>query len=228
MSTTPAVYLICDTNCKYEGMTKEQILTAIVQAVNEGTIGDINTGFITTVKTITGTPLKFFVGTQAEYDALTDEDKQNLFAVISNDTIRENILETLNTALTNIADLQNNIQEHEKHKFPLVCSYTQEVGSNSFVVDLTNFVDGTAYLVEYVATYDKYFYRVSTGSFIYRVYEGYDNCWDLNLGQFLITFNNGTVDVPDRSTAYVWHTMNGEKTEATYQATLNFYKIGTI
>lgn len=88
---TPTVYVICDANCRWEGMTKEQILTAITQAVNEGTIGDIDTGFITTVKTINGTPLKFFVGAQNEYDALSDEAKQNLFAIITNDTTKEGI-----------------------------------------------------------------------------------------------------------------------------------------
>lgn len=92
---TPTVYVICDQNCKFEGMTKEQIYTAIVQAVNEGTIGDIDTGFISTIKTITGSTLKFFVGTQAEYDVLTDEQKLNLFAVISNDETLSGIDEAI-------------------------------------------------------------------------------------------------------------------------------------
>lgn len=92
---TPIVYVICDQNCKFEGMTKEQIYTAIMQAVNEGTIGNIDAGFITTIKTINGTPLKFFVGEQAEYDALTDEDKKDLFAIITNDTTKDGILQAI-------------------------------------------------------------------------------------------------------------------------------------
>ncbi len=92
MANTPTVYVICDKNCKFEGMTKEQIYTAIAQAVNEGTISDIDTGFIQTVKTINGTPLKFFVGTQHEYDILSAADKENLFAIITNDATRESIL----------------------------------------------------------------------------------------------------------------------------------------
>lgn len=92
---TPTVYVICDQNCKFESMTKEQILTAIMQAVNEGKIGDINGGFITTVKTINGAPLRFFVGEQAEYDALPDYDKINLFAIITNDITKENLFDAI-------------------------------------------------------------------------------------------------------------------------------------
>lgn len=92
---TPTVYVICDQNCKFESMTKEQILTAITQAVNEGKIGDIDGGFITTVKTINGTPLRFFVGEQAEYDALPDYDKINLFAIITNDITKENLFDAI-------------------------------------------------------------------------------------------------------------------------------------
>lgn len=104
MANTPTVYVICDANCKFEGMTKEQIYAAILQAVNEGTIGDIDSGFVQTIKTINGIGLKFFLGTQAEYEALTDEEKENLFAIITNDTTKEGIIKA-------ITDLQNELNE---------------------------------------------------------------------------------------------------------------------
>lgn len=104
---TPKVYVICDANCKFEGMTKEQILAAIVQAVNEGTIGDIDTGFITTIKTINGLPLRFFVGEQSAYEALTEEEKNNLFAIITNDTTKAGIAEAIKT-------LQDDLKETTK------------------------------------------------------------------------------------------------------------------
>lgn len=108
MATTPTVYVICDQNCKFEGMTKEQILTAIMQAVEGGEIKDVDTGFITTIKTINGTPLKFFVGEQAAYDELSDDDKQNLFAIITNDTTSEGLLATIKEIYANIETLQKN------------------------------------------------------------------------------------------------------------------------
>lgn len=108
---TPTVYVICDQNCKFEGMTKEQILAAIEQAVNGGTIGDVDTGFVRTVKTINGAPLRFFVGLQSEYDALPNEDKENLFAIITNDTTKEGItdyFEELSGELDSLATKQSN------------------------------------------------------------------------------------------------------------------------
>ena len=95
MANTPTVYVICSNNCKYEGLTKEQILTAITQAVNEGSIGNIDTGFVTTIKTINGLPLRFFVGTQPEYEALTEEQKQGLYAIITNDTTASSMADML-------------------------------------------------------------------------------------------------------------------------------------
>ncbi len=82
-------YVLCDSNCRFPAMTKEQTLAAIMQAVNEGTIGDIDAGFVTTIKTINGKSVRFFVGLQSEYEALTDEEKVNLFALITNDTMKE-------------------------------------------------------------------------------------------------------------------------------------------
>ena len=108
---TPIVYVICDQNCKFEGMTKEQILTAIAQAVETGTIGDIDTGFITTIKTINGTPLKFFVGEQAEYDALTAEKKAGLFAIITNDATKAALLEAIEELQTNYKTLSEGLTD---------------------------------------------------------------------------------------------------------------------
>ncbi len=88
-------YVVCDMGCKFESMTKEQILTAITQAVNEGTISDIDTGFVQTIKTINGKGLKFFVGTQSEYEGLTAEEKENLFAIITNDTTKDALFNAL-------------------------------------------------------------------------------------------------------------------------------------
>ena len=49
----------------------------------------------TKITTINGVALRFFVGTQAKYDELNDAEKQNLFAIITDDTIREDILAKL-------------------------------------------------------------------------------------------------------------------------------------
>ena len=102
---TPKVYVICDQNCKFEGMTKEQILTAISQAVESGEIKDIDAGFIQTVKTINGVPLRFFVGEKWAYDDLSDEQKENLFAIITNDTTKEELFEELEALQKRVKEL---------------------------------------------------------------------------------------------------------------------------
>lgn len=88
-------YCICDNGCKFETLTKEQILTAIEQAVNGGTIKDVDAGFVTTIKTISGAPLKFFVGAQSEYESLGESQKRNLFAVITNDANKEALFDAI-------------------------------------------------------------------------------------------------------------------------------------
>lgn len=104
-------YVICELGCKFESMTKEQILTAIAQAVSEGRIRDIDTGFVTTIKTINGKALKFFVGTQSEYEALTDEEKSGLFAIITNDTSKEALENALAELQTNYDALTKNLAD---------------------------------------------------------------------------------------------------------------------
>lgn len=96
-------YCFCETGCKYETMSKEQILTAITQAVQNGTVGNCDTGFIQTIKTVNGLPLRFFVGTQYDYEAL--EDKENLFAIITNDATTSGILEAIEELETNFEEL---------------------------------------------------------------------------------------------------------------------------
>lgn len=82
-------YVICEDNCKFESMTKEQILAAITQAVESGEVGDVDTGFVSKVKTVNGSYVNFFIGTQAEYDALDDSVKNdNLVAFVTNDTTK--------------------------------------------------------------------------------------------------------------------------------------------
>ena len=49
------------------------------------------------VRTVNGTLLRFFVGTKEVYDTLTEAQKQNLFAIFTEDTTREDFLKALDT-----------------------------------------------------------------------------------------------------------------------------------
>lgn len=99
--------VICGDGCLFEGMTKEQILTAIEQAVSSGTIQNVDTGFVTKIKEQNGqTALTFWVGTSAAYNAITEKEN-NCFYLLTDDTEEEDInaaiaeLKTAIEAMTN-------------------------------------------------------------------------------------------------------------------------------
>lgn len=104
-------YCFCDSGCKFETMSKEQILAAITQAINDGTVGEIDTGFVTTIKTINGSPLRFFVGDQPTYNKLSDAEKENLFALITNDTSKEGITEALERLAGDVNGLKISVEK---------------------------------------------------------------------------------------------------------------------
>ena len=74
-------YVICDDNCKFPAMTAEQVLAAIAEATGN-TPSSVDNAFITKIKEKNGNSnLKFWVGTQAQYNALTPEE--NTFYIIT-------------------------------------------------------------------------------------------------------------------------------------------------
>lgn len=86
MANEERTYLVqCLDGCLFESLTKEQILAAITQAVEGHTVSDVDTGFITKIKEINGNrPLKFWIGTAAEYAAIEDKEK-DCFYILSDE-----------------------------------------------------------------------------------------------------------------------------------------------
>lgn len=143
-------YCYCENNCKYETLDKEEILAAIAQAIETGKVGECDTGFITTLKTINGTPLKFFVGEQSEYEALAAEQKINLFAIITNDTTKEGILkalEDLNAWKAEIETWRNNTQLKQ------VSSTATTDGYSNAIFENIELEAGKCYAITYVIDY---------------------------------------------------------------------------
>lgn len=111
-------YVLCENNCKFPAMTKEQILTAIEQAINNGEIKDVDAGFVTKIKEQNANVgLSFWVGSQTEYNALT-EKVNNCFYIITDDTasadIDEKISEIDQSIETLSADVYNLEEQHKK------------------------------------------------------------------------------------------------------------------
>lgn len=65
-------YVLCDDDCRYEGMTAEQILTAIQEAVTQGYVSDPDGAVISKIKEVrAGGSTQIWVGTEAEFNALS-------------------------------------------------------------------------------------------------------------------------------------------------------------
>lgn len=105
-------YVICDDNCKFEGMTKEQILAAIAE-VTGATPTQIDDAFITKIKEQNrNSPLKFWVGTNAQYNELTPVD--GVFYIITDAdplTDIQSQIDGLDTQITAAGTLLNYVGE---------------------------------------------------------------------------------------------------------------------
>lgn len=100
MSDGKKYYCFCSSNCKYETMTKEQIIAAIMQATESGEIHDVDAGFITKVKeNNAGGYVTFWTGTQAQFNALPSIDPNCLY-IFTDDTLKEDIATAVQQAVS--------------------------------------------------------------------------------------------------------------------------------
>ena len=75
-------YVVCDDDCRYEGMTKEQILTAIEQALEMGYVSDPDGAVFSKIKEIRANiATRLWVGTEAQYNAISPAPATSLSLV---------------------------------------------------------------------------------------------------------------------------------------------------
>jgi len=90
-----------------ESMTKEEIETAIVNAIEQGEIGEIDTGFVTSLKEQNGgQAFKVWIGTQAQYNAIANPEKNVLYLITDDttDSDLEEAFEELEETVENLAE----------------------------------------------------------------------------------------------------------------------------
>lgn len=186
------------------------------------------------VRTITGSRLRFFVGTKAEYDALTDTE--NLFAIITDDTTKDEIINAfgeVNSAIEELATqvrtngsslvmLAGEIEAHKLHQFKSKASGT--IASGSGVINTA--LDKGVYLVVFDGTLTRSgvgYFGANTGSL---------NMYNVMLGDLVLVYGEvagsqaEVVLVPSHLS---WNTALKDGTnQSTESGTLTFYKIGTI
>lgn len=108
------VFLRGDSKSNFEGMTKEQILAAIAQAIQTGQIAELDTGFITRLKEINkGRTLQIWLGTSAEFNAL-EQQETNVLYIKTDDTSPQDISNALLTIGTRLDDHDEQLAEHEE------------------------------------------------------------------------------------------------------------------
>lgn len=121
-----AYYVIGAGNNLYEGMTKEQILAAITQAIETHTITDVDTGFVTTIKEKNkNNPLSVWVGTEAEYNAIQNKQPNCLYIKTDDST-----LEAIGEQIDAISGQINSINERLENDFKYVMASSHVVAVN--------------------------------------------------------------------------------------------------
>ncbi len=112
-------YSLVAKNGKLQLVTESGSVISNVDYLNEDgdtLTRDSSTGMASVrgIKTINDESLRLFVGTKAEYEALTDVQKQNLFAIITDDTSRADIINDITKRLTsgNIVPAKSQDVEH--------------------------------------------------------------------------------------------------------------------
>lgn len=94
------IYVHDEKHNRYEGMTKEQIINAIVQAVEQGEITDLDDGFITKIKELNGNQnIQIWIGTTAQFNAIATKAANTLYILTDDDSADswDTIAEQLNT-----------------------------------------------------------------------------------------------------------------------------------
>lgn len=79
-------WVLCDDNCRFPAMTREQILAAIAEATGNAVSG-CDDAFITKIREMNANAnLKFWLGTMAQFNALDEKDGNTLYIFTDDDT----------------------------------------------------------------------------------------------------------------------------------------------
>lgn len=95
MAEVRKYYVICEDNCKFESMTKEEIFDAIADATGS-TPTPVDEAFITKIKEQNANKnTKVWTGTQAQFNALEETDDNTIYFVDTNVVKSTHMLENL-------------------------------------------------------------------------------------------------------------------------------------
>lgn len=80
MSNVP-VYGFCENNCRFLVYTREEVLSLLQQAINDGSLKniDIDAAAVAKIKSDNGADVSFWTGTEAEFNALDPKPAVSYF-----------------------------------------------------------------------------------------------------------------------------------------------------
>ena len=148
-------YVHSDDNCRFESMTKEQILAAITQAVEGHSISDVDTGFVQVLKEQNhGTGLKFWVGSSAEYNALQSIE-QDVFYILTDDTELDDMeadIQSFRDALDAIGEIVSGLSDavsSQTTQIENLASASENYGDELWEIDVRKSIVFLDQTVEY-------------------------------------------------------------------------------
>lgn len=115
MATNVVYNVFNGDDCAFESMTKEQIYELIANSIAKGELAgvDAENPFITRIKEQNkGVPLTFWVGTQAEFNAI-ETKANNCFYIITDSTAQQDIENALEELQTNVNGLIENASKSD-------------------------------------------------------------------------------------------------------------------
>lgn len=131
------VFALDDGANKHLTMTREQITAAIIEAVNNGTIDNIDAGFITKIKELNNNKeLQFWIGTNAEFDALKEKSTDTLYVFTDDPTIEDinnRISELDEKAALNFSSLTQADSEIKKKINDDIEAHTEKIKNGDIV-----------------------------------------------------------------------------------------------
>jgi hypothetical protein len=100
----PIYYALDENNNRIQTLSKEEILSAIAQAQEAASVLDYEGAFITKIRELNANKdLQFWIGTQAEYNAISPKAK-NVLYIISDDNHKEEIIEGIENIAAGLAN----------------------------------------------------------------------------------------------------------------------------
>lgn len=142
-------YVLCDDNCKFPGMTREQVLAAIAEATGN-TVENVDDAFITKVREVNSNGnLRFWVGTTAEYNAIVAAGKveKGCFYILTDDTFGDDVStaiiqmqQTVTAAENKVVELDKMVKEM-KNGVVLFSNMNTPISYSTTLTDLEELID---------------------------------------------------------------------------------------